>query len=119
MLLRLPSAAGGLVQGLIHDSGSGGGLPPLRTSSFVVPGLGRSVNNSSMQDLSAVSDAALNAADVPERLFDAGGDDVLEMLYTDEPLVNFTDIESCYPHYPDVSRLRLSEAERAMYIDCE
>ena len=108
VLLRLPAADGGLLQGMLRD---GGVLPP-RTS-FAVAGVA-SLNRGNVIDVATAAPKYANA----ERLFEVDdGEDVLEMLYTDEPLVNYRDVEHSYPHYPDVSALRLSAAERAMFMD--
>jgi chloride channel 7 len=54
--------------------------------------------------------------------WDSGGrpgeeDNAVELLYMDEPMLSWKDLEADYPRYPSVDGLELSAAERAMYVD--
>lgn len=97
MLLRLPAADGGLLQGVLHENG--GALPrgSFAAVATLPTGLGRSVNNHHIcaADLSAVGSVAETAVEAiqgkevesrEERVFEANegdGVDLLEMLYTE------------------------------------
>ena len=77
-----------------------------------------SLNRSSMTDLvSAVDLPATTGRELFGNVGELDDEDVTEMLYADEPLVRYADIEQSYPHYPDVSSVCLSSIERDMYVD--
>lgn len=68
---------------------------------------------------SAADDAPLvsiDGNDEPTLQFVAE-DDILKLLYTDEPLVRFKEFEADYPHMPDIARMRFTPQELHMYID--
>lgn len=55
-----------------------------------------------------------NGADTLRFVMD---DDIVELLYQDEPLIKQADFDQYYPRYPDVSKMRISDLQRRMFVD--
>ena len=113
----LTPAVNGPASGAVDDSSSGyvsyESLAP-RPSGGATGPLGprsrRGSSGTTLNSLGASSEARSEAR------FVADGD-VLELLYTDEPLLLYDDFEWSYPHYPDASDCRLTPEEADMFID--